>query len=137
MATTATTASTSASTASTARPVIDMGSTAAVVIKANTELSDADLIEVSNVASYGWAVETRYQGPTNTRGSRVKAGWAGRTASCQPKGIKAHGWDNGLRPIDNHLSAALAFLNGLDNGCTQYRLVAVFSAANGYVFTFI
>jgi hypothetical protein len=131
-----TTTTKTTSTVELANPVVTGGSTAAAVIKAGIELSTADLNDVAALASYGWAVETRYLGATDTKGTRVKAGFAGRAGSCQPT-MKTIGWDYERTPMANHLAAGLAFLNGLGNGCREYKLTSVFNTANGYVFTFI
>jgi hypothetical protein len=44
------------------------------------------------------AIETRYFGPGNTRGARVKA-------ICQARSITVH-WDHALNPEANHRAAA-------------------------------
>jgi len=46
------------------------------------------------------AITTRYFGPTNVRGSRVKA-------TCQAGSVTLH-WDDALNADDNHLAAARA-----------------------------
>lgn len=46
------------------------------------------------------AIATRYLGPTNTRGSRVKA-------HCEAGSLTV-GWDHALNPFQNHQAAALA-----------------------------
>jgi hypothetical protein len=106
---------------------VDGGSCSAAVIKAGVELTKADLQDVLTFAGYGWAVQTRYLGK-----SRIKAGFADRGS----KGSKTVGYQHDLDAMQNHMGAAMAFLNGLDNGCTQYKLVAVFSSMSGYVFSF-
>jgi hypothetical protein len=108
------------------------GSCAAAVIKAGVELSKADLQDALTFASYGWAVQTRYLGATNTQGSRIKAGFADRGS----KGSRTVSYQHELDGMQNHLAAAMAFLNGLDNGCREYKLVAVFSNEKGYLFSF-
>lgn len=50
---------------------------------------------------------TKYIGPTNTRGSRVKATSAGGASVTLP-------WDCALNPWDNHLAAARALAVKLD-----------------------
>jgi hypothetical protein len=46
------------------------------------------------------AIETKYLGPTNCRGARVKArAQAGSVTVC---------WDNALDPFENHRAAAMA-----------------------------
>ena len=130
------TMTTTTTTVNAASSVVTGGSTAAAVIRAGVELSTADLNDVAALASYGWAVETRYLGATNTKGTRVEAGFAGRAYNCQPA-MKTTAWDYERTPMTNHLAAGLAFLNGLGNGCQEYKLTSVFSTVNGYVFTFI
>ena len=129
------TMTTTTTTVNAASAVVTGGNTAATVIKAGVELSTADLNDVAALASYGWAVETRYLGATNTKGTRVKAGFAGRAGNCQPS-MATVAWDYERTPMTNHLFAALTFLNGLGNGCQEYKLTSVFSTVNGYVFTF-
>lgn len=119
-------------TTTTTTCAVDGGNCSAAVIKAGIELTTADLNDALQLACYGWAVQTRYIGASNTRGSRVKAGFADRGS----RGSKTVSYDHSLTPAANHLAAAMAFLNGLDNGCTEYKLAAVFSSQNGYVFTF-
>jgi hypothetical protein len=51
------------------------------------------------------AITTKYIGPTNVRGSRVKA-----TAAA---GSLTLGWDHALNPEANHLAAAQAFARKL------------------------
>lgn len=52
------------------------------------------------------AIQTKYQGPTNARGSRV-------TARCESGRISL-AWDDGLDAEDNHRAAANALLQKLD-----------------------
>ena len=103
---------------------------------AGIEFSTADLNDAIALTSYGLAVETRYLSATNTKGTRVKAGFVGRAGNCQPA-MATVAWDYERTPMTNHLAAGLAFLNGLGNGCQEYKLASVFGTANGYVFTFI
>ena len=105
-------------------------------VGAGIEFSTADLNDAAALVSYSWAVETRYLSPTNTKGARVKAGFAGRAGNCQPARPTVS-WDYERTPMANHLAAGLAFLTGLGNGCQEYKLASVFSTANGYVFTFV
>jgi hypothetical protein len=66
------------------------------------------------------AITTRYIGPTNTRGSRVKATAAAGSITLD--------WDDGLNSDENHARAALALADkfkwrgayyggGLPDGC--------------------
>lgn len=52
------------------------------------------------------AIETRYFGPSNVRGARVKAISAAGTVTL--------GWDHALNPEGNHLAAALALCAKFD-----------------------
>jgi hypothetical protein len=54
------------------------------------------------VSTMRQAIETKFLGPTNFRGSRVKA-------SCQVGSITI-GWDDALDPSDNHRAAARALV---------------------------
>jgi hypothetical protein len=51
------------------------------------------------------AIVTKYIGPTNTRGGRIKA-------SCQARSIIAP-WNHALNPYANHLAAAKALATKL------------------------
>ena len=119
-------------TTTTSQLVVEGGSCSAAVIKAGVELSKADLQDALTFASYGWAVQTRYLGATNTQGSRIKAGFADRGS----KGSKTVSYQHELDGMQNHLAAAMVFLNGLDNGCSEYKLTGVFSNEKGYLFSF-
>ena len=48
------------------------------------------------------AIETKYLGPTNTKGARVKA-------SCQVGSVTIP-WDHALDPVANHAAAARALI---------------------------
>jgi len=52
------------------------------------------------------AIETKFLGPTNTKGARVKA-----TAQCGSKTIP---WDHSKNPEDNHKAAAEALIKAWD-----------------------
>ena len=68
------------------------------------------------------AIVTRYLGPTNVRGSRVKA-----TAEA---GSVTLSWDNALDSYANHSKAAEALANKFDWGGVWYGG----GTAEGYVF---
>jgi hypothetical protein len=55
---------------------------------------------VRNIRMFRQAIETKFLGPTETKGSRVKA-------LCQAGSITLS-WDHSLRPDDNHAAAAQA-----------------------------
>jgi hypothetical protein len=66
------------------------------------------------------AITTKYVGPTNTRGSRVKA-------SCDAQS-RIYGWDDALNVDQNHTMAALRLMRELEwhkphGGCSKVRLV--------------
>jgi hypothetical protein len=68
------------------------------------------------------AIATKYFGPGNVRGSRVKA-------SCDAKSIW-HEWDSALNPDGNHIAAAQKLASSLEwNGVWNGGCMA-----NGYVF---
>lgn len=74
------------------------------------------------------AITTKYIGPTNTRGSRVKA-------RCEAGSITVH-WDHALDVEDNHTVAAKTLRTklGWDQDCypNMYRG----GTKDGYVFVF-
>jgi hypothetical protein len=75
------------------------------------------------------AIQTKYIGPTNTRGSRVKA-----TAEA---GSVTLSWDDALNATDNHRAAAEALANKrgwISNGA---RLVGGCIGGPGYVWTVV
>lgn len=55
------------------------------------------------INSFHQAIETRYYGPTNSRGSRV-------AAICQAGKVTVH-WDHALNPEQNHAAAAQAMID--------------------------
>ena len=76
------------------------------------------------------AIVTKYIGPTNSRGSRVKA-------TCQAGSITV-GWDDGLDQDDNHDAAAVALARKLGWTGPSYGKMArgalPSGAGNVYVF---
>ena len=121
-------------TTATASLIVDGGSCSAAVIKAGTELSKADLSDALNLVGFGWSVQTRTLGPTNTKGTRIKASFSQtRSGHTMTKTISR---DYSLDFMQDHLRAALAFLGDLDNGCTNYKLVASMPTEEGYAFAF-
>lgn len=77
------------------------------------------------------AIETKYIGPGNVRGSRVKA----TTASGININIE---WDDGLNSEENHRAAALALMHKLrwddESRNTSSRDVIMGATQTGYVF---
>lgn len=73
------------------------------------------------------AIVTKYLGPSNVRGSRVKA-------TCQAGSLTLH-WDDSLNPESNHRAAAIALADrlqwsgqwtsgGLPNGETAWVIIS-------------
>jgi len=75
------------------------------------------------------AIVTKFLGPTNYRGSRVKA-------TAQAGSITLE-WDHALNPDKNHLAAATALANRYDWLDSGLRMVGgALPAEAGYVYTF-
>lgn len=102
-------------------------------IPADSPLSMLDIRELESGTGYSWTVETRYAGPTNTKGGRVLVSFVGSR-----KGSRAYAWRHALSTGENHVAAAVEWLQQLSslNGAPSYALVAKASTAKGYVFTF-
>ena len=100
---------------------------------ADAELSMLDITELHNTTGYAWCVETRYAGPTDTKGTRVLVSFVGSR-----KGSRAYPWRHALNSGENHLAAAVQWMQQLSslNGAPSYALIAKASTATGYVFTF-
>jgi hypothetical protein len=100
---------------------------------ADAELSMLDIRELEANTGYCWTVETRYAGPTNTKGARVLVSFVGSR-----KGSKTYSWRHALTTGQNHLAAAVAWMQQLSslNGAPSYSLVSKASTEEGYVFTF-
>lgn len=82
-------------------------------------------MRVSN--SHRQAITTKYLGPTNSRGSRVKA-------SAQAGSITVE-WDDALNPPDNHAAAALAFAQKYDWDKHAKRMIGgALPDGSGYAF---
>jgi hypothetical protein len=113
--------------------VITPASRAAWSFPADFALSILDLQELAQQCTYSWTVETRFYGPTNTRGSSISVAFVGSR-----KGRKSYSYRHALSSTENHLAAAVEWLQQLSNlnGAPSYALVAKASTANGYVFTF-
>ena len=60
--------------------------------------------ELDAVMPYCWIVQTRYHGPTNTRGTKISADLADRKG---PQRWSA-AWDHSVDYGENHLAVALA-----------------------------
>lgn len=114
-------------------PIITPTSRAAWSFSADSALSILDLKELAQQCAYSWTVETRFHGPTNTRGSRVSVAFVGSR-----KGRKSYGYQHALNSTENHLGAAVEWLQQLSsqNGAPAYALMAKASTKEGFVFTF-
>lgn len=112
-------------------PIITPGSRACWTFPADQELSLLDLKELDQQASYCWTVQTRYmQGSGNVRVSFVGSA----------KGAKSYAYRHALTASENHLAAAVAWMQQLSslNGAPAYSLVSKASSGErGYVFTFV
>lgn len=100
---------------------------------ADQTLSLLDIRELSATTGYCWCVETRYHGPTNTKGSRISVSFVGSR-----KGSKTYAYRYELTGPENHVAAAVEWLQQLSslNGAPSYALVAKASSDRGYVLTF-
>ena len=100
---------------------------------ADAALSILDLQELAQQCAYSWTVETRYHGPTNTKGSKISVAFVGSR-----KGRKSYSYRHALNVTENHLSAAVEWLQQLSsqNGAPSYALMAKASTSKGFVFTF-
>jgi hypothetical protein len=76
------------------------------------------------------AIETRYIGPTNTRGSKVIA----RVSEELPTRKITLEWDNALNPEENHKAAAAALIKKLDWTKPHYGDWYCGGTKRGYVF---
>jgi hypothetical protein len=114
-------------------PVITPTSRAACSFPADLALSLLDLKELAQQCAYSWTLETRYHGPTNTQGSKISVAFVGSR-----KGRKAYSYRHALNATENHLAAAVQWMQQLSslNGAPAYALVAKASIKEGYVFTF-
>jgi len=95
--------------------------------------SIADIQGLAMTCGYSWTVETRYHGPTNTKGSRISVAFVGSR-----KGRKSCSYRHALTAAENHLAAAVQWMQQLSslNGAPSYALVAKASTKEGFVFTF-
>ena len=69
------------------------------------------------------AIETKYHGPTDTKGSRYTASYDGKRIS--------HSTNHGLDSHENHEAAALAFIA---KHFPEYQIRAYGGTKSGYVF---
>ena len=80
---------------------------------------------MTETITLGLIIETRFLGPTDTRGSRI-------TAVCKRDSDRTYrktvAWDYGNDPGDNHLAAAEAVMAVMEadlayDGCEPFRIV--------------
>ena len=81
---------------------------------------------VSNVRTMRQAIETKYLGPTDTKGARVRASSQARSFTV--------GYDHRLNPSDNHAGAAVALAGKY--GWTGRLVGGGNATGTGYVFVF-
>lgn len=76
-------------------------------------------------------IETKYFGPTNFRGSRVKATNGAKSVTIP--------WESYLDVAENHEAAAMALAKVLDEGCMGRLegLVMGQTRKDGYIFAFV
>lgn len=113
-------------------PTITPGSRAAWGFSADHILSLPDIKELDQQCGYCWTVQTRYT--SNGKGSgKITVSFAGSR-----KGSKSYGYRHALSTSENHLAAAVEWLQQLSNlnGAPSYALVCKASTERGYVFTF-
>ena len=105
---------------------IELGSKVTAVIGSHQPRSKGLLWEMLNSAGYVFTVTTRY------KSGLITAAWADspRRSATRSK------YDHSLSPVENHLEAALKWMDSLDNGHDQWKLIGHTSTAEGYVFTF-
>lgn len=106
--------------------VIEFGSKATAVIGVRQPRTKDLLSEMLSGAGYVFTVTTRYRSGT------ITAAWA----DSPRRNAKRCKYDHSLSPAENHLECALAWLDSLDNGHQQWKLVGHTSTSEGYVFTF-
>ena len=105
---------------------IEFGTKATAVIGAHQPRTKQLLWEMLNGAGYCFTVTTRYSS------GKITAAWA----DSPRRKAKRCSYDHSLSPAENHLEAALTWLDSLDNGHSEWKLIGHTSTAEGYVFTF-
>jgi len=114
-------------------PTITPTSRAAWAFAADYTLSLSDLEELGRLCGYCWTVQTRYTASTHGGAGQIAVSFVGSR-----KGSKTYGYRHALSRADNHLAAAVEWLQQLSslNGAPSYALVCKASTEHGYVFTF-
>ena len=110
---------------------IEFGTKATAVIGAHQPRTRDLLREMLDSTGYVFTITTRYGSGSNGNGL-ITAAWAD---SPRRKATRTT-YDHGLEPAQNHLNAALEWLDSLDNGHSEWKLIGHTSTAEGYVFTF-
>jgi len=113
-------------------PTITPGSRAAWGFSADYTLSLLDIKELEQQCGYCWTVQTRYGSNRNGSGT-ITVSFVGSR-----KGQKSYGYRQALSSSENHLAAAVEWLQQLSNlnGAPSYALLCKASTDRGYVFTF-
>jgi len=112
-------------------PIITPGSRACWTVPADQTLSLLDIKELDRAVSYCWTVQTRYMKDSGN----IRVSFVGST-----KGAKSYSYRHALNASENHLAAAVEWLQQLSslNGAPSYSLVSKSSSSErGYVFTFV
>ena len=110
---------------------IEFGLKATAVVNLDQPRTQGLLSEMLAGVGYVFTVTTRYGSGRNGNGV-ITAAWAD---SPRRKATRTN-YDHGMRPAENHLNAALAWMDSLDNGHKEWKLIGYTSTAEGYVFTF-
>lgn len=105
---------------------LTLGNKVTANIHIDQPLSRDLLQDMLNVAGYCFTITTRYSG------GKITACWAD---SPRKKATRTT-YDHSHSPAQNHLRAAIVWLNSLDIGYKEWGLIAHTSTAEGYVFTF-
>jgi hypothetical protein len=108
---------------------VDGGSIAAAYIKSDTDLSKVDLKDALDLCGYCWHIETMCK--RNTNGNRIITA---RLACSKGRSTRTN-WDISLEMRENHLAAAIEYLNRLEGVHKVYKLAGISTTELGYVFT--
>lgn len=111
--------------------LVTPGSRACWTVPADQTLSLLDIKELDRAASYCWTVQTRYM----KESGNIRVSFVGST-----KGARSYSYRHSLTASENHLAAAVEWLQQLSslNGAPSYSLVSKSSSSErGYVFTFM
>ena len=111
---------------------ITPGNRAAWSFKADHTFSLPDITELDQLCGYCWSVQTTYTSNSNGSGV-IRVCFVGSR-----KGSKTYAYRHALGSAENHLAAAVQWMQQLSsvNGAPSYALVCKASTERGYVFTF-